>query len=441
MIFSLVSALANRSTSVEDPRTHHHDKIMAWLVPARKVLDELFIDPWFTSLWTLQEAFLCPQAYLVSREGITSGFTLHDLCAWCSTLQSACSNPVFTGEPSWARGKFTTHEPLQLRRKYQLQVEGMINHRGLSALGTHSPIALLGAASYRKSRNEMDRVYAIQQVFDLRLGTSAPGANYRGIPLLVLENDLGAGILALYPVLSQLHVFTEPVELGRGWRISGMSRVPDLGLTNNIAVIRHTPDCRLSTTIVARLQWGFFEGRACGFEEIRRAWARVDGLSGSSPQFIAPDMFLSPKKERYRDTPNDELTPEAFEAFEAKLSAVQEFSRDLPRGQKQHELAEWMSRRLGGDELHNQKLIVLLLGHFVDDLEGNNQWQSSLQRVGLILLESELEAVRYWRRLGFCIWTCPDRADVETSDEGKARELLAAPHDHEQWQRLTGLFG
>ena len=223
------------------------DEQMTWLERSRFALDKLFLDPWFTSLWTLQEAFLCPQACLIPREATASVHTLANLCEWCDILQKACNNPTITGQSYWEKNESSTSEMVRLRRKYLVEVGTMITHRSLAALATRNPIALYGAACYRKTRNDMDRVYAIEQVFDLRLGTSALGAAERIVHPLALQNELGTSILEIYPVLSQMHVFIEPVELGRGWRINGASRIPGLSLNTNLAAIRYTPTCSLTT--------------------------------------------------------------------------------------------------------------------------------------------------------------------------------------------------
>ena len=419
---------------------------MAWLSEARTALDELFLDPWFTSLWTLQEAFLCPQAYLLPREAASSDFTLADLCEWSNILQKACSNWDITGQTYWEKMETTSSEELRLRRKYLVEVETMITHRSLTALASRNPIALYGAACYRKTRDDMDRVYAIEQVFDLRLGKSAPGAPHRTVHPLSLQNELGASILEKYPVLSQLHVFTEPVELGRGWRISGSSRIPNLSLKTNLAAIQYTPTCRLRTEKAGGMQWGFFDGVICPFEEMRKAWALVSSplaRSGTdrqlSVQQIALDVFLSHKKPEYRHIPSEELGPDGFEP---KNPAVWGFSQDIPPGSEQHALGHWMSQRM--DELFpGKRLVTLYLGHFKDKAGAAAEVGSHEPnyRVGLLLVESDLSGVSYWRRLGFCVWTCPDLEGTLDLAEITAARLLSVQNRDDRWQRETGRFG
>ena len=402
------------------------------------------MDPWFTSLWTLQEAFLCPHAYLLPREATTPVHTLADLCRWCETIHKACMNTRMFEKISQG---LPTAEKLILREKYMFEVELMITDRSLTALASRNPMALYGAASYRKTRNELDRVYGIEQVFGLRLGTSAPGSSNQGIHPLILENELGTKILETYPVLGQMHVFTEPIEWGRGWKISGSSRIPDLGLGTNLASLQFTPTYRLATERAGHMRWGFFDGRICSFERMRKAWVTVSSSpqwvhnhQSISPQHIALDVFLNHKKPEYRHIPSDKLGPEGWES---PYPAVWGYSRDIPRGKEQHELASWMSQRL--DELFKGKrIVVLYLGCFEDEPERGMLQPTSLRpqyKVGLILIESEYNDVSYWRRLGFCIWECADPSDTSDPAEAAARTLLAVIEEHELWQREAGRFG
>lgn len=67
---------------------------IAWSGPARTSLDELFTDPWFSSLWTLHEAFLCHKAYLVPLEASpiyqhVQHEWSHTPVNWCTRLYSS----------------------------------------------------------------------------------------------------------------------------------------------------------------------------------------------------------------------------------------------------------------------------------------------------------------------------------------------------------------
>lgn len=37
-------------------------------IPSAAFVTYLLTDPWFTSLWTLQEAYLCPEAFIMTKD-------------------------------------------------------------------------------------------------------------------------------------------------------------------------------------------------------------------------------------------------------------------------------------------------------------------------------------------------------------------------------------
>lgn len=161
---------------------------------------------------------------------------MQSICEICALLNRFIENQSLVLEPEWKASKEAGRLDESLRRKlkYCEEVEGMMWHRGLWGLATRDPTALYRVAQYRPTRNDRDRVHGIQQVFGFRLGASDPaltGANLV-FSRFLLENQLGEAILKKFPVLSQLHVYDETVELGCGWRVSPSSRVQhfDIGM-------------------------------------------------------------------------------------------------------------------------------------------------------------------------------------------------------------------
>lgn len=423
----------------------------------RTMLDALFMDPWFTSLWTLQEAFLCPRAYLLSREATAPLGTLANLCHWCSTIDKLCDslNPRAPENNTTEESEF--YKPWAPYEKCLWEIKSMLRDRGLVALASRNPMALYAAAAYRKTRNEIDRVYAIQQVFGLRLGSSAPGYSNRPVHLVMLEFELGARMLEKYPVLSQMHVFNEPVEPGRGWKISMSSRLPDPDLKQNLADFRYVSTCNLTTQRASHLQWGYFSGKVCHFKDICEAWmltsppseTSTDVSPWKSPQWIALDKFLRPKK-----LLNPWISPAVKKlgtnTWDIKDLATSDLPQYSPTGDEQHKFASLIMQRM--DEWYkDKKLVILYLGHFLDGPDHRSAHRPSLYRVGLILLESEYEGipfhdfhgVTYWRRLGFCIWTCGDSSEKADSsqDDITANKILTVSDGSAQWREESGLFG
>lgn len=438
-----------RSLNEKDMQGQALDREMPWLKTTRTMLDAMFMDPWFTSLWTLQEAFLCPRAFLLSREAVVPAATIADLCQWCATIHKACDILSPQGLDTDIAAEFEGAKIRTGRRKYIWEIEQMVLCRGLLALASRSPMALYAAAFYRKTRNENDRVYAIQQVFDLQLGSSAPGHANQPVHPVLLENELGAKILELYPVLSQLHVFTQPVESGRGWRMSGSSSIPDPGLNQNLADFRYISTCILKTQRAGNLQWGYFSGRICPFEDMRQAWVMTpppspisEGANAwKSPQWIALDVFDRPWKPDCRWIP-PALVELGSNGCKQEDLGPTGFPQTTPTGDAQHGLA--LSMIQGMDEWYkNKELVVLYLAHFYNETSHDLVRSPVLYRVGLILVESEFKDIAYWRRLGFCIWTCVDPSDYidMSQDTLRSSNILTVSNDCQQWREESGRFG
>lgn len=198
-------------------------------LPSVAFVDYLLTDPWFTSLWTLQEAYLCPEAFIMTKDVKNSLWndrapdgarpamdlkTLLDVLQMTWAYTGAKLTDAFIVNPSWnetALGK----------------IRKSIEKSGLLELGDGCPTALLTAARHRKTgpNNTTDRVYGIMQVFGLRLGRSRPGAKSDdSYTLEDLEDELGVALMTKDPMLSQLHTYQTAPPVGKGWRVTQESR-------------------------------------------------------------------------------------------------------------------------------------------------------------------------------------------------------------------------
>jgi hypothetical protein len=115
-----------------------------------------------------------------------------------------------------------------------LQIKSAISHilqvifqAGFYCTFTTNPNVQYGTAKYRKTRNPEDRVYAIMQMYNIRVGQSLR-PNDR--PLMdSLIREFGLAINSRSPLLGQLFLHTTRPNPGSTWCISEASRVsPDL---------------------------------------------------------------------------------------------------------------------------------------------------------------------------------------------------------------------
>ncbi|KAI9370113.1 hypothetical protein BJX61DRAFT_544921 [Aspergillus egyptiacus] len=196
-------------------------------------------DPWFSSLWTLQEAFLSPQAIFLWRDGFTERF-----------LQLArLEGPVVSYQPFtlklWvdAWRFFGAEQPehkesaILASKIWNLGFmdavldadEDMLTGGGdaqypRGVMG--NPFGLLVASKHRTTTYEEDRIYAIMQVFDLKLGKSAEGAADRSFSFEELNEQLAAALLEKYPLISQLIKQDKDCKERRAWMLT-----PSVSLT------------------------------------------------------------------------------------------------------------------------------------------------------------------------------------------------------------------
>lgn len=393
-----------------------------WLTSALENISLLIEDRWFSSLWTLQEAFLCQWAYVISGEVEALRIfspQLKDIFTACDTLNGVCKRSI--------AHKKALNMPTA---ETEVRLVDMVEGSGLAALAMENPMVLYTVASNRVTSRPVDRVYGIMQVFDLRLGISAPHADKGASPTLPeLELQLGQELLSRYPILSQLHVHTQPVKQDQAWRVSSVSRVPELASKVGYLVTKslmgdHTVLCQFSSAVVDGSACASFSGKICSFDVLQQAWASVDrrrnpgrpNRKKSTQQIVVDSLALLPSS-LFTDDP----------------------TQDIPRDERQHRLAAELVNLCSRQAL---TISVLLLGRFSDDRHTEDWWKlaggsiseftGDRNNIGLILVRNTKAEV--WNRLGICIW---DLAQTASSQYiSIQREVLEGSSN--DWKLLSG---
>lgn len=323
----------------DDPA--HPDSIIQWMTP--DIVQYLTRDPWFSSLWTLQEAWLRRDARLLTREGKM----------WPQPVP-LLKDLVWTFGIEYSH--FTDRDDDEA-----VHMRNLLEKSGLAELEeVHHPLGLLYAARHRTARYEKDRFYGIMQIFDLRLGKSRPGADpQHDFTISELEDELGEHLLKEEPIMSQIFNPTIEPSHGKRWRPAWNFRTPSAAFYRSPNIIA-VPKIELSTIRLHGHLWGYFRGRTCALNQISRVWSK---------QRNDPDVWLD---------------------WEAEFEEVTDHKPKNPRKHTvSKELALIQSR---------SEAIVAILGRF----SGGNK----METLGLILdrLHGDLDGVVRWNRLGFCIW-------------------------------------
>lgn len=431
-----------------------------WLDNGLEALQSFCTDPWFSSLWTLQEAYLRPDACFMSRDGtILQYHQSFDFDfepgeadpGWLFTMDEL----LFAAENS--RSAVTAKASA---KKYE---EGMDNTpytemlrfldvSGLNALSRENPLELYTASTSKKPSRVNDSIYGIMQVFDFRLGTSAPDADPNAqLTLTDLEDELGQELQRLCPALSQSFRHDHwPREPGRSWRISRQSSVPGLGYTD------YTPwrpelyntSCVLGTTRLDGLLWATFSGLVCPFRKMRETWSYANDEDtyenplwdeGESDMCIVLDTRpgLHPQPE----------TPD---------------THHLCRGPQQYKAARELNTTFGS------RLYMLHLGSY------DSEEDDMVSHTGLLLLQPDERGSDrgHWERIGVCTWQvgmtrpqhdeetshtenaewaqgwrplflegCPELMSEETIEEVQACWDILAVRNESVWTSMQGIFG
>lgn len=218
---------------VDRPFAHRHN-VPHTISRLRDALSCIFSDPWFSSLWTLQEVVLRNDAILLSTEG--------NPVAWETSPQlqytfltmfiNHCQN-VYDDlqkiEKCFLRGTITTYERTPGGNDVVVAIlRDMKEHilqAGFYYLFSDNLNVQYGTARYRITSRPVDRVYAIMQIYNLCVGKSARPDKNPGLD--ELKDEFAAAINHHCIILGQIFLHTDSPDLGKTWRITEFSTIPD----------------------------------------------------------------------------------------------------------------------------------------------------------------------------------------------------------------------
>jgi len=376
-------------------------------------LDKYTADPWFTSVWTLQEAYLRSDALLLDRNGDQ----------WIAKRNSV--SPVFD-ETEIVISLDNLFESFDMvyRALNELPIfyhipglQGLrdrIEETGCIGLKTGIPTMLLSASRNRKvgPKNANDRVYGIMQIFNLKLGVSAPGSPPSAVyDLETLEDQLGAKLMENSPVMSQLFTHSKPAPAGKGWRMGYHSKIPHLATMAKsfLQVSSFETTTTFSVTEAGGIMVGQFSGPTCPIHRLARPWKEHEVLGGDSVGIELDNVSGV-------DPPPD-------------LLKFIHLKRDL-------NLVDWFTKE-------GLNVVILLLGSCITIPRNQSEQlpKRVVNAVGLLLLHSEEASyLMNWRRLGICWWNFISDDYMERVGEG-ASSVATLAGKGDDWVYKRGTFG
>ncbi|CAD6584685.1 MAG: hypothetical protein ASARMPREDX12_001728 [Alectoria sarmentosa] len=365
-----------------DSRDIDEAQSSSFFIEAAEQLPTLLSDPWFSSLWTLQEAYLCPAAMILAIDStpvcLIKGkypLSLHDLSQACQNIRNVCQYHL--------ESPYREDEPIKM-------LLDSIKRSGLDMLVRTQPLALYAAAQFRQASNTLDRIYGIMQVFGFRLGNAAED-KIKSIEysLTELEAEFGAALVSQFPILGQLFVHLCPIEAGKGWHVSSKCAIPAFAQSGPVLFSSLTQSYQISTKDVRGVTWAWIQGVACEFGTVRRAWL---DLYGDASRW-------GPAGSGWEEIP----------------------------GEYQHYLAARLTGQYPAD------LQLLFLGGVEPEVWNEPQYIHRFY-YGLILLRQTVHGNSIWRRLGVCQWIL-----LPENEEAEQNSFLKGQSD--DWKAVQGLYG
>ena len=194
----------------------------------RESSEEIFADPWFSSLWTLQEVVLRNDAIVLSTEGepVLWKVGKEEQRMYLTMLINHCQNVYGDLERiSQRKMLFYTPPPSKEAADAIGRVKELILQAGFYYLFSTNPNVQYGTARYRTTSRREDRIYAIMQIYNLCIGKSArPNENP---PLEYLVTEFAGAINQRCAILGQLFVHTTQPRSGFSWKVTEQSTVPE----------------------------------------------------------------------------------------------------------------------------------------------------------------------------------------------------------------------
>lgn len=374
----------------------------AWVDNVSETLSILESEPWFSSLWTLQEGFLRPEATILSKEGQMPQRVGFDSVGLASLLSAWGEiNRMIRLEKSEWLGR--SESETVMRYPVLWEANGIVSRmEKLGVLTFDNPNLLYSLAGFRQTKHAEDRIYGIMQCFGLKLGKAAMPGTY--FTLRELEMQFALALNEKSTLWGQLFVHMRPQPPGYHWCISQSSALPECLAWSSAATLSHS-----KMTFDRRSNQAIFSGWACPFVGLKEAWDLARAVPGFFQNFWqsastdddAPLEFIALDRNKFAES-----------HVPAELQGLDHYTELHPINQT---LGEVLRTEFG------QTLKVLLLGQIhvdSDDLSYESEDSEEAGAVDPRLMGSVGLLVRpvrddygqsRWRRIGITVWpSLPD---------------------------------
>lgn len=264
------------------------------------VLCEVFSDPWFSSMWTLQELFLQEVASIICGAKIC-------FLPWkqypLNLLDIGGLASQYSRHGDGRDIARSTHETKRLLASF----DQAWLRSGFQGISSASPLGVVACSSFRTSEFEVDRIYGIMQIFgdEFVVGkariAATPGVIEQAFTMNEPSDELGSLVISRYPTMSQLFRHDETPLAGRAWRVCGKASVPPslakptMLFSNDGSEYNSMSQCKFSTRVSDdNVTWALFDGKVCRLDTIvdyaSKVFCVMDCIFDAGPK--APRQLL-----------------------------------------------------------------------------------------------------------------------------------------------------
>lgn len=257
-----------------------------------------FRDPWFTSLWTLQESILRRDALFLTADGapmesILPGST-HSYHWRITQLNDRCREISRRMETYIREKRLSADE--QIKAQAIISIVERVGFRFPDAM---NPNVQFGAARYRETKYPLDRIYGIIGIYRSVLPSSFDLPNPKDTTFDELQTRFASALNEISPWLGQCFVHLDKPKVGKSWCITQNSSVPSEFQRINATLIMDP----VGSIVIGRSGVALGKGNVCPLSALWQFWLRmrVCGLAflnacGHYPLAIAYDKSISERE-------------------------------------------------------------------------------------------------------------------------------------------------
>ncbi|KAL8811732.1 MAG: hypothetical protein Q9200_001565 [Gallowayella weberi] len=412
-------------------------------------LSILLEDPWFSSLWTLQESVLQRHALLMDKSGqpiITNGpwlgespvTQLMDVSGACAVARVAIDQGIHASQAANPAATSVPHvERIQ-------SLHTIIDRGGIDFTLCPNPNIQYSAAIFRQTSRPEDRIYAIMQVYGYRLGNSAPSIQrLKSFSLADLELQFLKSLTLQSALLSQAFQHKGIPMPGESWCIANHVRVP----YRLHYIVAHDRFLSSACSIdVRRRDKAYFEGSACSIEALsnlfstrsRELLTNLENMRGAPEALLERRLWFN-RGDSKRDTFFRQAKQGLMMDYSDRLDATAmsfEWPPNTTFFNDTESIIESRCSELAEAAEKNQDIIKMMVTEYGETALrvlylGCTEHIEWMQVAVILVKEAVCQAIMLpkkivWRRIGIYFWC------------SKARHI---EHTLESMQPMRGRFG